>query len=422
MISVIIPAYNNWPLTHTCLRTIAPDAPSDMEVLVVDNASSDDTPAACPVAGKRLFGERFRYLRQESNRNFAGACNVGAQAATGEYVYFLNNDTESRPGWHEPLLRAFAANSTLGAVGPLLTYPPDTFDVERVQHVGITFSPERRVSHLYEFYPADHALVGKERFFQAITAAALCVPKGLFLSVGGFDEGFVNGFEDVELCRRIGRAGWKLSVAPEARVRHLCGQSAGRTACEQANARRLTELCSDIVPDKGALVRADGYELRLSEWLTFEIVPPRQRLRELAPLLRDPTATSLLKGLAQEPYWVEGSLALGEVFLKGGLPAKALELWHLQTQFTDTPETLLPLWRLACRLKVADCFEGLAQALRRHVLSREDRIKRLRDLRRRFRQEDPQLASDADSHLAAEERFFAERMAPLIRELHSATT
>lgn len=417
MISVILPVYNNWPLTQTCLTTLKQDAPADLEVLVVDNASSDDTPNACPPKGQRLFGERFRYLRQDSNRNFAGACNIGAQSACGDFLYFLNNDTETQPGWHEPLLQVFAADSTVGAVGPLLTYPPDTFGVERVQHAGITFSPERRVSHLYEYYPATHQVTGKRRYFQAITAAALCVPKGLFLSVGGFDEGFVNGFEDVEWCRRVGRAGWKLTVAPDARVRHLCGQSAGRTAHEQANAQRLTELCPDIVSDKATFVRADGYELHLSPWLTFEVLPGRERQRELAPLLRDPTASALLKGLALEPLWAEGALALGEVFLKGGLPAKALELWHLQTHFSATPDTLLPLWRLACKLNVADCFDGLAQALRRHVLSREDRIQRLRNLRRRFRHDDPQLSADADKLLGDEEHFFSGHMVPLIKEL-----
>lgn len=420
MISVVIPVYNNWKLTKVCLDTLARHSDTALEVLVVDNASTDETPAACPKRGERLFGASFHYLRHEENRNFSGACNAGAAAAGGDYVYFLNNDTETFPGWHKPLLDAFAADPATGGVGPLLVYPPDTFGIERVQHAGVVFSPERRVSHLYEFFPSTHLLLTKPRRFQAITAAALCIPRQLFLSVGGFDEGFANGFEDVELCRRMGRAGWTLTVAPEARVRHLCGQTTGRSDREQANAARLTSLCPDIVPDKARFVRDDGYELRLTPWLTFEVEVPRPRLRELSPLLREPDAASLLQGLAAEPCWIEGAAALARVFLKGGLPARALELWHLQTHFCATPETLLPLWELSNRLGVADCFGGLAAALRRHVLSREDRVLRLRELRRRFRQADPQLAADADAHLADEERFFVHRMVPLIRTLASS--
>lgn len=413
IISVIVPVFNNWSLTRNCLATLASQSTSDIEVIVVDNASTDDTPRACPLQGNRLFGGRFHYCRNAVNRNFAGACNQGAELASGAYLYFLNNDTETLTPWQDELLALFAADSTLGGAGPLLVYPPDSFGTERVQHAGVTVSPERKVSHLYEYYPASHVFMERTRRYQMLTAAALCVPAGLFRQCGGFDEGFINGFEDVELCKRLGRSGWTFTVSALARVRHLCGQSAGRSAHEQDNAARLTSLCADIVSDKAELVRADGYELRLGPWLTFEIEMPRHHLRDLLPQLKKGDAASLWAAVNTEPGWTDGWLALGQVYVRGGQPAKALEVLHLASQFRATPEILLPLYELAGKMNVQDCFSGLYEALGKFAVSREDRISRLRDYRRRFRGVDPTFQADAERLLATEEAFYAAAVEPL---------
>lgn len=419
-ISVIIPVLNNWGLTRNCLATLAAQSTPEIEVIVVDNASTDDTPRACPLQGNRLFGERFRYVRNEVNHNFAGACNQGAALASSDYAYFLNNDTETLTPWQGPLLDAFAEESTLGGLTPLLVYPPDSFGTERVQHAGVTFSPERKVSHLYEYYSSSHPLMNKQRRFQVLTAAALCIPTGLFRQAGGFDEGFINGFEDVELCRRLGRSGWGFTVTSQARVRHLCGQSAGRGEHERENAARLTELCTDIVSDKAELVRADGYELRLSPWLTFDMEMPLARMRELIPLLKQGDAAGLWAAVNAEPCWTDGWLALAQVYVRGGQPGKALEVLHLATQFRATPEILLPLYELAGKMNVLDCFCGLSAALEAFVVSRETRVSRLRDFRRRFRGVDAALQADADRLLATETDFYQTKVHPL--EMRIKTT
>lgn len=417
MVSVVIPVYNNWELTKKCLDTLAQWSGEGVEVVVVDNASSDDTVRACPLRGKRLFGERFRYVRNEVNRNFSGACNQGAEGASGEYVYFLNNDTEVLGEWEPGVLESFGEDSTVGCVTPLLVYPADSFGFERVQHLGVAFSPERRVSHLYEFFPSGHGLVGKRRRLQAVTAAALVMPRGLFKSVGGFDEGFVNGFEDVELCTRVRRSGWAFGVTAKCKVRHLCGQSVGRGDQERENAKRLTQLCPEIVGDKAELVRADGYGFRLSAWLTFEVELERERRRELAALLKGADARRLWTGVNAEPYWMEGWAALAGVYEKGGQPVKAMEVWHLASQFRATPEILLPLWRLAGKMGVRDCFGGLEGALRRFAASKQDRVAHLREYRKRFRGVDAGLVADTDALLGAEEHFYESRVLPIGQEL-----
>lgn len=89
-LSVVIPVHNKWELTAACLRSLAEHTPGgDVAVIVVDNASADDTSGACPALGSSLFGRRFRYRRFENNRNFGPACNAGAALADSDLLFFL---------------------------------------------------------------------------------------------------------------------------------------------------------------------------------------------------------------------------------------------------------------------------------------------------------------------------------------------
>ena len=140
--SIVIPVYNKWDLTRNCLKSIASNTDkSKIEIIVVDNASTDVTQNGCSFLGKQLFGDAFHYIRNEINRNFAGASNQGAEFAQGEFVIFLNNDTEVQPGWYQPLINDFSAHPDIAATGPLLVYPDETLLGRTVQHLGIFISP-----------------------------------------------------------------------------------------------------------------------------------------------------------------------------------------------------------------------------------------------------------------------------------------
>lgn len=88
-------------------------------------------------------------------------------------------------------------------MGPLLLYPHSDKNQHRVQHLGVVFCPQKNVSHLYELFPATHSLVRTERSVQVLSAAALLLRRSLLLTLDGFDPGYMNGFEDLELCARI---------------------------------------------------------------------------------------------------------------------------------------------------------------------------------------------------------------------------
>lgn len=242
--SIIIPVYNKFELTEGCLRRLGETVYGrDIEVIVIDNASTDETQEYCPRFGKIIFGDSFCYHRCEQNINFGPASNLGAQMAKGQYLIFLNNDTWPQDNWYQPLLDDFRNIPNLAATGPLLTYARCGPLGEAVQHLGVYVSALKKVDHLYQAIPAASPLAHKRRFFQIITAACMMIPRQLFLDSGQFDEKFVNGLEDVELCARLSLAGYKLTVNPQARIFHAQGASRGGDYNEIENSRYLDQTC-----------------------------------------------------------------------------------------------------------------------------------------------------------------------------------
>ena len=263
--SIVIPVYNKWELTEACLKSIAAHTDiAKIEVIVVDNASTDGTREYCSLLGKQLFGAAFHYARNPENRNFAGASNQGAELANGAFVLFLNNDTEVQPGWYQPLIDDFSAYPNLAATGPLLVYPTLSPLGRTIQHLGTVISPIFQLAHLYSGIPVASPLVRRRRFFQAITAACLVVRKDLFLEAGKFDEKFINGFEDVDLCARLCGLGYQLTVNPDSIVVHYESQTTGRLEHEEANGFLLMKKSLfSLLPDWHMHADRDKLLLRL---------------------------------------------------------------------------------------------------------------------------------------------------------------
>ena len=267
-LSVIIPVFNQFSLTRDCLRSLREHAPeTGMEVLVVDNGSTDETAADLDPLGAELFGDRFRAIHLVENRNFGPACNLGAREARGEYLFFLNNDTVLTPGWFPPLLEALTGDC--GAAGPLLMYPArGPLPVDRVQHLGVACKPQLHLYHLYEFFPVTHPAARRPRVSQFLTGAALFLPRQVFFEAGLFHEGYANGAEDLELCVRIRQSGRSLRCVPKSRIYHLQGQTPGRHDHERENVRLFKERnLWALYPDYHERLREDGYEAALNEHL-----------------------------------------------------------------------------------------------------------------------------------------------------------
>lgn len=256
-ISVVIPVFNNLDLNRQCLDSIYRGTNlQGVEIIVVDNGSTD---GSTDYLRQEENCGRLRLIDNIDNLGFAKACNQGARAARGNLLVFLNNDTVVQPGWLEGLTRCLEKDERIGIVGAKLLYPDNT-----IQHAGVTFDDHKRVGHIYRYFHHSHPAVNKEREFQVVTAACMMIRKTLFLAVGGFDEHYQNGFEDVDLCLQIRHLGYKVYYTPQCVVYHLESKTAGRHAREKENGRYFISKWGErIIPDQFKYYQEDGISLEL---------------------------------------------------------------------------------------------------------------------------------------------------------------
>ncbi len=208
LVSVVIPVHGLWELTERCIATLRASTDRDLEIIVVDDASPDDT-------GRRL-AERddLIVVTNERNVGFPTSVNRGIDASTGEFVCVLNNDTEPVDGWLDELLRVLELEGT-AMVGPrsnrisgLQQIPngPSLDHPDEAHGWARSWAGERRGSSWRTDRLVGFALLARRRTFEEL---------------GGFDEGFGRGnFEDDELSGRIVAAGLDLRVADGAVVLH----------------------------------------------------------------------------------------------------------------------------------------------------------------------------------------------------------
>lgn len=250
-VSIVIPVYGLAEVTRQCLDRLleAPPASCDREIIVVDDASRDATPAMLA-----SYGDRIRVVTHDENCGFARACNDGARVASGRHLVFLNNDTIPLPGWLDALVRYAEAHPEAAIVGAKLLYPDGT-----VQHAGMAIDADREPQHLYLGFPADHPAVNRSRRMPMVTGACLLIGRATFEAAGGFDEGFSNGYEDVDLCLRLGAFGREVHYCHESELIHLESVSEGREARNAANhALYASRWKSKVAPDDVLYYQQDG--------------------------------------------------------------------------------------------------------------------------------------------------------------------
>nr|MBA3965378.1 glycosyltransferase [Nitrospirales bacterium] len=255
--SIIIPVWNKVELTSQCLTHVAEVTEGcSYEVIVVDNASTDATQAFLST----LSGD-VQVITNPENYGFAKACNQGAAAAKGRFLVFLNNDTIPKPGWLRALVNEVECHQDVAIVGSKLLYPNDT-----IQHAGVVFSKNCLTPyHIFRGAPGELQAVNVRREFQVVTAACMLIRREEFDAVGHFDEIYQNGFEDVDLCLKVGKRGKKVIYQPESVLYHLEHQTPGRKnpETERHNGMVLMERwASSIVVDEDFHAISAGYANR----------------------------------------------------------------------------------------------------------------------------------------------------------------
>jgi GT2 family glycosyltransferase len=335
-LSVVIPVFNRFDMTRQCLLSLREHTPCErLEVIVVDNASSDQTASELAPLGHSLFGDGFTRIRLEANRNFGPASNLGAHAAHGDTLFLLNNDTLLPPGWLPPLLAEL--DGTIGIASPLLLYPlvAQLFP-NRVQHLGVACGPQLHPSHLYEFFPETHPVVRKPRPLQFVTGAAMFLPRALFSRIGGFCEEFINGGEDLDFCVRVREAGYRLTCVPESRIYHYQSQTPGRHSHERHNARVFKKHClSKLYPDLHAHLARDGYEIALNNHLLPHAkLPDRRRAILEKAFVREeslPDLATCHAFLEKEPLFEPAYDRLIELYAAMEAPEQVVGVRFLQS-------------------------------------------------------------------------------------------
>jgi GT2 family glycosyltransferase len=375
--SVIIPVFNKWELTRDCLRSLREHTDgNDFEVIVVDNGSGDATATELHSLGEALFGSRFTGLRNGENKNFAPACNQGAVVATAPLVFFLNNDTLLTENWAPPLERAFQEDGKLGAAGPLLLYKDD-----HVQHLGVTFAAST-LFHLYEHFPKDHPAVRKPRRLQALTAAALMMPRALFQSIGGFYEGYINGFEDVDLSLRIRRNGLHLRCVPRSRVYHLAGQTPGRSDHEAHNGGLLQERCGkDSYVDYHHHAVSDGFAVHLDERCRLVALLADEEDQALRHEAGD-NPQKLLRLALANPFWLWGHERLAELLTREKKYVEALHFLANAADICPTPERYKNVLRAAVAAGDVEMRDKSADRLKKMLADLQDTDRMARTLKK----------------------------------------
>lgn len=215
-VSIIVPAYNEYPVTMRCLASIAEFSTVPFEVILADDCSTDETATIT----ERVEG--LVHVRHQENQRFLKNCNLAAKQAKGEFLLFLNNDTTVTEGYLEALL-APMADAQVGITGPKLLFP----DGKLQEAGGIVWKDASG----WNFGRADNPDLPQYNYRREadyVSGAALMIRAGLWETIGGFDEHFVPAYyEDTDICFEARKRGFKVVYEPTATVIHYEGLSNG---------------------------------------------------------------------------------------------------------------------------------------------------------------------------------------------------
>jgi len=220
MVSIIVPVFNKWEHTHSCLTAIYMHTGGiPYEVILADDASSDET------RNIEKYFSNIRVNLNSKNLGFLLNCNAAAQCARGKYLVFLNNDTNVQDEWLKHLLDTAESDEQVGLVGPMLLYPNG-----RLQEAGgIIWSNGEGWNYGCQ---DDHPERSEYNYFKEvdyISGACILVRREIWNKLKGFDERFAPAYyEDTDLAFGVRKLGYKVVYQPKSRVIHFEGISHGK--------------------------------------------------------------------------------------------------------------------------------------------------------------------------------------------------
>ena len=230
-ISIVIPVYGQHPTTFACLKSIVAEPPRQgFEVVIMDDYSPE--PAATALA----CVQGVRIVRNETNLGFIGNVNAGAQAARGDWLIILNNDTLLRPNALDAMLDTFEQHANVGLVGAKLLNADGS-----IQEAGGIVWRDGSAWNWGRGQNRDDPRFNFVRDADYCSGAALAIRRDLFLEMGGFDIHYAPAYnEDTDLAFRVRARGLRVLYQPAAEVFHLEGVSHGRDEKSGVKAYQIT--------------------------------------------------------------------------------------------------------------------------------------------------------------------------------------
>jgi GT2 family glycosyltransferase len=213
LVSIITINYDHPEVTCEMLESLRHITYPNIEVIVVDNASPNDDPAIISNNYPEII-----FIKSNENLGFAGGNNLGLRKAKGEYILFLNNDTEVDPGFLEPLVKKFSDDTSIGAVSPKIRFfhHPDT-----IQFSGITeFNPYTIRNKGLGYGQTDTGQFDRDAVTAYAHGAAMMVPMRIIREVGMMAECYFLYYEEHDWACRIKKAGYKIWYVHQSLILH----------------------------------------------------------------------------------------------------------------------------------------------------------------------------------------------------------
>jgi len=217
-VSIVIPAYNEWKMNYRCIKSIIDNTWNvAYEVILADDCSADET---------RDITSRIKnivHVRNEKNLGFLGNCNNAAKSAKGDFILFLNNDTEVTDNWLLPLVTLIKSDDTIGMVGSKLIYPDG-----RLQEAGGIVWNDASAWNYGNGQDPEAPEFNYVKEVDYISGAAIMIRKNIWLKAGGFDERYNPAYyEDTDFAFQVREQGYKVMYQPLSEVIHYEGYSNG---------------------------------------------------------------------------------------------------------------------------------------------------------------------------------------------------
>lgn len=254
LFSVIIPNWNGKHFLPTCLDALKAQTYPRVEVIVVDNASTDGSQALL-----KTDYPWVKLVELPANRGFTGACNAGIRAATGDYIALLNNDTEVAPDWVAAVADAFERYPDAGSVASkmLLFDRRDTFHT-----AGDYFTLDGRAGNR-GVWQKDEGQYDREEYVFSACGGSAVYRRAMLDDIGLLDDDFFFSGEDVDLGWRAQLAGWRCLYTPRAIVYHHLSATGGGVTASYYDGRNLIYILAKNYP--GDLWRKYGRRVLLAQ-------------------------------------------------------------------------------------------------------------------------------------------------------------